>query len=145
MITYRFLQKHEVTQDMVRQVTLLAAQLSNRKRDITVSSLALSAERSYVVLARDGGKIIGIAALVLEYLPLGGCKSYVDDVVVDNAYRGKGVARSIMNKLIVEARIRGARKVRLTSNSSRVAARALYTSLGFVQRETGVFDLALDT
>ncbi|HTJ66470.1 MAG TPA: GNAT family N-acetyltransferase [Actinospica sp.] len=88
--------------------------------------------------AGEGGRILGLLTLVTMELPTG-TETRIEDVVVDEAARGMGVGRGLVRVALEAAGTSGARYVDLTSAPRRVAARALYQSLGFVERETGVF------
>ena len=67
----------------------------------------------------------------------------VDDVVVDNAYRGQGLGAAIMHKVIEVAQEQKLKALSLTSRPARVAGNKLYQKLGFVQKETNVYRLKL--
>lgn len=67
-------------------------------------------------------------------------KYWIEDVIVDELCRGKGVGRALVNaavKFVTELDFTC--DIYLTSNPSRVAARALYQSEGFEEYKTGVF------
>lgn len=87
-------------------------------------------------------EIAGMATLSLCPLP-SGTKAWIEDVVVDEPFRGKGLGRQLIEHLVDEARRLQADSVNLTSRPERLAANRLYRSLGFVQRETNVYKLAL--
>lgn len=55
----------------------------------------------------------------------------VEDLAVNEAYRGKGVARMLMNALHDAARAAHCYKIIANSHEKRDAARALYLSLGY--------------
>ena len=74
--------------------------------------------------------IIGIASIYFVD-KMTGTQCFVEDVVVDNNYRGKGLGRKLTEHLIATARERKAKCIDLTSKPERVAANALYQSLGF--------------
>ena len=61
--------------------------------------------------------------------------------MVDERFRGRGLGRKIMEITLAAMRKAGVASIELTSHPSRVAARALYRSLGFKPRKTGVFEL----
>ncbi|WP_348787323.1 GNAT family N-acetyltransferase [Leifsonia sp. NPDC080035] len=105
-----------------------------------VRSVVASASTSLFV-ARLDGRIVGMASLVV-YPLVTGVRGHVDDVVVDEGARGHGCARALLLRLIDEAERSGVRSLELTSRPSREAAIALYESVGFVRRETGVFRYA---
>jgi ribosomal protein S18 acetylase RimI-like enzyme len=86
-------------------------------------------------VARIDGEVVGMATLASFPLPTG-WRGHVDDVVVDDAHRGKGIARQLLDAVIAEAERRGFRTLDLTSRPGRAAAIALYESVGFVRRES---------
>ena len=89
-------------------------------------------------VARIDGEIVG--SLTLAMYPLPTCvKAWIDDVVVDEAARGRGVGESLNRAALEEARRRGAKEVDLTSRPQREAANRLYVRLGFAQRDTNVY------
>lgn len=91
---------------------------------------------------KDKGHVIAMGTLISESTIFGNF-GQIEDVVVDEAYRGKGLGEKIMRRLIAEAKKLKLEEVGLTSRPSRVAANALYKKLGFSQRETNVYDLTL--
>jgi ribosomal protein S18 acetylase RimI-like enzyme len=88
-------------------------------------------------------RILGLLTLVHIELATG-AEARVEDVVVDDAARGLGLGRALVVAALEAAAKQGARYVDLTSAPRRAAARGLYQSLGFEQRETGVFRHRLD-
>ena len=71
-------------------------------------------------------------------------KLWIEDVVVDESYRGSGIGRQLVQAAIVYAKSNSSvAMLYLTSNPTRKAARALYTSEGFEEYETGVFRMKL--
>lgn len=60
---------------------------------------------------------------------------YLAELYVTPAHRGRGLGRSLMRAALVFARNRGADRMDLGTSESDVAARALYESLGFSNRE----------
>jgi ribosomal protein S18 acetylase RimI-like enzyme len=99
-----------------------------------------------MLLARDpeaDGRIVGSMTLALFRIPTG-MRAWIEDVVVDESVRGRGVGAALNHHALDVARDAGARTVDLTSRPSREAANRLYQRLGFVQRETNVYRLTLD-
>lgn len=95
-----------------------------------------------LMAVKDGKKIIGVATLYLM-TQMGKRSGYVEDVVVDEVYRGQGLGVKIMQALIAEARKKKVASIHLTSRPARVAANKLYQKLGFEERETNVYRLKL--
>lgn len=85
-----------------------------------------------------GAQIIGLASLVIYRVP-SGLHGYIEDVVVDELARGRGVGRALVLACLDHARAAGAPQVDLTSNPARAAANRLYQAMGFEQRRTNVY------
>ena len=93
----------------------------------------------HLLLARDaGGAIVGMLTLVVFRIPTG-VRARIEDVVVDQDARGRGVGEKLSLDAIRIANELGARTVDLTSRPSREAANRLYRRLGFVERESNVY------
>lgn len=105
----------------------------------------VEAQASTVLLARDlrdGGRIVGMLTLVVFRIPTG-VRAWIEDVVVDEALRGRGVGEVLSREAVRRAVGSGARTVELTSRPSREAANRLYQRLGFVLRESNVYRYTL--
>ncbi len=104
---------------------------------------------STVLVARgqapDGGpgEIVGTLTLAMFPIPTG-LRAWIEDVVVDEAARGQGVATALTLEALRLAREQGARTVDLTSRPSREAAGRLYEHLGFQRRDSRLYRFALD-
>jgi ribosomal protein S18 acetylase RimI-like enzyme len=95
-----------------------------------------------LLVARDAGRIIGTLTLTFYRIPTG-LQSRIDDVIVDDAGRGKGIGEALSRHAVELARAAGAKNVTLTSRPSREAANRLYLRIGFKQIETNVYRLPL--
>ena len=95
-----------------------------------------------LLVERDGDQILGALTLVLYRIPTG-LRARIEDVVVDESARGRGVGEALTREAIRLAQEAGARHVELTSHPSREAANRLYRRLGFEVRGTNVFRLPL--
>lgn len=93
---------------------------------------------SVLFVARLDGRILGSLTLVFYRIPTG-LKAWIEDVVVDAATRGRGVAALLNRAAIDEARARGAKDISLTSRPSREEANRLYQRIGFERRDTNVY------
>ncbi len=91
-----------------------------------------------LLMADDDGEYLGSLTLVLFRIPTG-MRAWIEDVVVDESARGKGVGSALNLAAIERAQRVGARTVDLTSRPSRQAANRLYQRLGFEPRDTNVY------
>ena len=99
---------------------------------------------SHVIVAIGNEEHIKGCAVMCVYTLLTGKQATVENVIVSSSYRGKHVGRAMMEYLIEFARIHyGDIVLNLTSNPKSIAANNLYRSLGFQQRETNVYKLAV--
>lgn len=134
-----------VAAEDLAELNELLAQLSTSAAGLSAEALAtlLTDERLDLVVARDEGRIIGMLTLVTFSIP-SGIRSWVEDVVVADAARGRGVGRALLDDALQRAANRGAKTVDLTSRPSREAANRLYESAGFLRRETNVYRYSLE-
>lgn len=95
-----------------------------------------------IVVVKDGEKIIGVATLYI-FPKIGKRGAYIEDVVVDSAYRGQGLGEKLIREIIAAAREKKADSVYLTSRPVHAAAHGLYKKVGFGVKETTVFTMKL--
>jgi ribosomal protein S18 acetylase RimI-like enzyme len=135
-------QAAEVTSELLAAFARLVPQLSRSAPPPSPAELEsiVASPGTHVLLARDGpgGPIVGTLTLVLFRIPTG-VRAWIEDVVVDECARGRGVGDALTQEAIRVAREAGARTVDLTSHPSRQAANRLYQRLGFVLRDTNVY------
>lgn len=86
-----------------------------------------------VYVAISGGSIVGtFALLIMDNLAhMGAPSGVVEDVVVQEDWRGKGVGKHMMRFAMDRCRERGCYKLALSSNLKREAAHRFYDGLGF--------------
>ncbi|MEL6890399.1 MAG: GNAT family N-acetyltransferase [Actinomycetota bacterium] len=129
-----------VDDELVGAFERLIPQLSSSSPPPTAEDLRdlVDGADTVLFLARVGGEIVGSLTLAFYRIPTG-LKSWIEDVVVDDAARGHGVGRLLNDAALDVARERGAKNVALTSRPSREAANRLYQRIGFEIRDTNVY------
>jgi ribosomal protein S18 acetylase RimI-like enzyme len=129
-----------VTDEVVVAFGRLIPQLSSSSPAPGPDELAAIVDdpSSVLYLARLDGRIVGSLTLALYQIPTG-LKAWIEDVVVDQAARGKGIGEALNAAALDEARRRGAKDVSLTSRPAREAANRLYQRLGFRPYETNLY------
>lgn len=135
----------EATDELVEAFARLIPQLSTSAAPPTLEELRLVVDdpNNAVFVARLGGRIVGSLTLVTFRIPTGP-KSWIEDVVVDDAARGHGVGEMLNRAALDEARRRAVNAISLTSRPSREAANRLYRRIGFEQRETNYYRIDLE-
>lgn len=121
----------------VRLIPQLAPHAEPPTRDY-FEQMVRAPETHLFMLADDGGQIAGMTTLGVYKTPTGD-KAWIEDVVTDTRFRGRGYGRMMIVHALGFARSLGIRSVMLTSSPARAAANELYRSLGFARRETNVY------
>lgn len=144
MSTVRVEVATDVTPQLVDAFARLIPQLSKSSPPPTPHELAemVRSDASDVLVAYEGDQILGTLTLVVFRIPTG-VRAWIEDVVVDEAGRGKGVGEVLNRRALEIARSKGAKTVDLTSRPSREAANRLYQRIGFEARETNVYRISL--
>jgi ribosomal protein S18 acetylase RimI-like enzyme len=130
----------QVTDELLYAARRLLPQLSSSAAPLTADDLTRIASHQATTLfvARSEGIIVGMLTLVTFPLP-SGLRARIEDVVVDQDARGRGVGTALTMAALDLAQAQGARTIDLTSRASRVGANRLYQQLGFRLRDSNVY------
>ena len=96
----------------------------------------------YVSRVTDRGKLVGMGWIFPRQTLLRK-QAVVEDMIVDEKYRGKGLGEKILKDLLSWAKKEGVEVVELTTNPKRIAANRLYQKLGFRLHPTNHYLLKL--
>jgi len=127
--------------ELIAAAATLVAQLSRSAPAPSPDTLEriVASPATRLLLARDSDRaIVGMLTLALFTIPTG-VRAWIEDVVVDERARGRGIAAELTRTALELAAAAGARTVDLTSRPDREAANRLYLRLGFERRETNVY------
>ena len=117
----------DVTDELVASIGRILPQLSRSapapSRDELVEIVTSPATTMFV--ARLDASTVGALTLAVFRIPTG-LRAWIEDVVVDDAARGRGIGELLNRAAIDHAASLGARTVDLTSRPSREAANRLY-------------------
>ncbi|MBZ5559209.1 MAG: GNAT family N-acetyltransferase [Acidobacteriia bacterium] len=130
---------------LVEALNRLLPQLSDTALMLSAQKVGeiLAAPGNTLFVARDTeGQIVGTLTLVVFPIPTG-TRAWIEDVIVDERVRGRGVGEQLVRAAIKRAGESGARAIDLTSRPAKVVANRLYRRLGFVRRETNVYRYAV--
>ncbi len=136
------LQKEDLSQAIETQIVGLYAQLNPSKTNFTVKEVLQASNPVVFVVCKEGDTVCGMA-LMAYYTVVSGHRGMIEDVVVDENYRQKGIGRNLMLKLLECAKEKGLDEVFLFTGHHRQAAISMYTSLGFELRQSGLYNLRL--
>ena len=129
----------EPTDEHVRALRELLPHLSSAPPpDFVQLSEIAGSDATTLLFAKIDGSLVGTLSLVIFTLPTGK-RAWIEDVVVDPRFRGKGAASALVTEAVRLAGVARCRTVDLTSRPDRVEANRLYESLGFERRLTNVY------
>jgi len=141
-LRYEFVRSQEqMPASQIERINQLLRQLGPQATELALPGLAAAIAGCHLLLARDaeaGDMVVGLGCLAC-YTTLTARHGRVEDVVVDEEYRGHGIGQRITELLLAEAASRNIEVVSLTSRPARRAANELYKKLGFRLVETNVY------
>lgn len=134
----------EVDEKAVTKIHKLIFQLANEEITPNLEDFQnfLNLPNTYFFVAIAENEIVGIGTFVYYVIPTGK-KGWIEDIVVDENQRGKGIAEKLIRKMLETAKTIGMTQVNLTSSYSRISANKLYQKIGFYTRETNVYRIDL--
>ena len=132
-----------VSEALINAMNRLIPQLSSSYTPPSTQDLAqiVSSPNTSLMVAKDtnqNNRIVGCLTLVLYRIPTG-VRAWIEDVVVDQDDRNKGIGEALNRFAMDYAGKRGAQTINLTSHPNRIDANRLYRHLGFKQLETNVY------
>lgn len=139
-ITYERLTK--LSDRAVNDLNKLVAQLSRHPKVMERGHFQRLLDEAALFVARDGERIVGCVEVVVEVVP-SKVKGWLEELMVDDEYRGRGIARELVQMAVDYAGQTGCVHLNLTSGEDRGVAHSVYEALGFYRRESAVYRLDL--
>ncbi|MDP3994560.1 MAG: GNAT family N-acetyltransferase [bacterium] len=96
----------------------------------------------YVSKIEKNGRLLGMGWIFPRQTAIR-CQAVVEDMIVDESQRGKGLGEKILKDLISWSKKQGVEVIELTTNPKRLAANALYQKIGFKLHKTNHYLLDL--
>ena len=124
---------HEAMQRFLDQLTTNPMELTE-----TMFCQLLESENSHLFFLMKDSQIAGMLTVGIYYSPTGG-KAWIEDVIVDESFRGQGLSKLLVAHAIEFTKSKGVPSLMLTSNPKRIAANKLYQAMGFGRKETNVY------
>ena len=129
---------HEAMQRFLNQLTTHPMTLTE-----TMFRQLIDSENSHLFFLMKEGQIAGMLTVGIYYSPTGG-KAWIEDVVVDEAFRGQGLSKQLVAHAIEFTQSKQIPSLMLTSNPKRIAANKLYQAMGFSRKETNVYRMKFE-
>ena len=137
------LQKEDLTPAIKIEISDLFKTLNADIKQWDISDVLAQGNEFIFACCWDNEKLVGMASLA-TYKVISGHKGMVEDVVVSGEMRGKGIGRKLMETLISEGQKSNLSEILLFSGHHRKPAIALYKSLGFKLKDSGLYRLPLN-
>ena len=129
---------HEAMQRFLNQLTTHPMTLTE-----SMFRQLIDSENSHLFFLMKEGQIAGMLTVGIYYSPTGG-KAWIEDVVVDEAFRGQGLSKQLVAHAIEFTQSKQIPLLMLTSNPKRIAANKLYQAMGFSRKETNVYRMKFE-
>ena len=124
---------HEAMQRFLNQLTTSPMVLT-----ASMFHQLLASENSHLFFIMKDEQIAGMLTVGIYYSPTGG-KAWIEDVVVDETFRGQGFSKQLVAHAIEFVKSKQIPLLMLPSNPKRIAANKLYQAMGFERMETNVY------
>ena len=124
---------HEAMQRFLNQLTTHPMELTEN-----MFHQLLDSANSHLFFLLKDEQIAGMLTVGIYYSPTGG-KAWIEDVVVDESFRGQGLSKQLVDHAIKFVESQQIPLLMLTSNPKRIAANKLYQTMGFERKETNVY------
>src|SRR5690606_8528341 len=122
------------------KIIALYRQLSPGKKYQDLSQVLRVDNGVYFIGGFQDGNLVGIASMAV-YFVISGHKGWIEDVVVDDADRGKRSGKKWMEHLLNYSSEMNLTEVLLFTESHRTVARKLYENLGFRSKDSSLYVL----
>jgi len=136
----------EFSSDVYNHICLLTKQLTpagNVPSESEFRSILNSGNTHLFVIQDDNEIPAGMLSIGIYRTPTGK-KAWIEDVVIDDKFRGCGYGKKLVEHAVAFIHDLGADTISLTSNPSRVAANQLYRRAGFDRYETNVYKIPVN-
>ena len=124
---------HEAMQRFIDQLTTNPMTLTEE-----MFRQLLASPNSHLFFLMKDEQTAGMLTVGIYHSPTGG-KAWIEDVVVDETFRGQGLSKLLVAHAIEFTKSQGIPLLMLTSNPKRIAANKLYQAMGFGRKETNVY------
>lgn len=100
-------------------------------------------ENGFVIVAEEGEDVIGYLAgrIGLKQFYQQGLRAELDNMFIDESYRGRGVGKNLINLFLKECKKEKVSSVRVTASAKNKNAIAFYEKIGFYKKD---ITLAID-
>ena len=139
---FRALSSNDPGHEIQEQVNDLFRQLNPKIEPLDIGML-LEAENPAIILCCWENELLTGMACMATYKVVSGYKGWIEDVVVRESSRGKGIGRNLVQQLLIIGKEKGLSEILLFTGNTRQAAITLYEKLGFIQKNSRLYTYAI--
>jgi len=126
------------------EIFSLFKQLAPDMEPLSLKEVLDKQNNCYVLCYMENSAIIGLAVMC-TYKVISGYNGWVEDVIVDEKYRGKGIGKKLIGQLIKVGQDLNLTNLFLFTGKHRTAANKLYTRIGFTKKNSNLYSLKIST
>ena len=126
------------------EIFRLFKQLALDMEPLSLEEVLDKQNNCYVLCYMENSAIIGLAVMC-TYKVISGYNGWIEDVIVDENYRGKGIGRKLIEKLIEIGKDLYLTNIFLFTGKHRTAANKLYSNLGFTKKNSNIYSLKISS
>ncbi|GGG59395.1 GNAT family N-acetyltransferase [Epilithonimonas arachidiradicis] len=134
------LNKISLNANVQPQVYELFKQLSPDKEQLKLDEILMENNPVTLLGCFIEDRIVGIASMAI-YKVISGNKGWIEDVIVDENYRGMGIGMRLIEKLLLISNEQQLSEVFLFTEEHRTPAISLYERMGFIRKESNIYTL----
>lgn len=137
-MTLRTLTSDDSGHEIQKQINTLFQQLNPKLIPLDIKMVLEAENPATVICCWEKKNLIGMASMA-TYKVVSGHKGWIEDVVVLESSRGKGIGRALLLQLLKTGRDKGLSEILLFTGNTRLAAIALYEKQGFTQKNSRLY------
>lgn len=134
----------DLNEDTQTQITSLFKQLAPDLAQLSLEQVLDRKNNCYALCYVENGAIVGLAIMCV-YKVISGYNGWIEDVIVDEKHREKGIGRKLIENLIEIGKDLNLTNIFLFTGKQRTAANKLYSNLGFRKKNSMLYSLQIST
>jgi phosphinothricin acetyltransferase len=138
LMTIKALSSEDAGNGIQEEINTLFRQLNPKMAPLHVKTLLEAENPSIVLCCRENEMLLGMACMA-TYKVFSGYKGWIEDVVVRESHRRKGIGRALLRQLLTLGQAKGLSEILLFTGSTRQAAITLYENQGFIQKNSRLY------
>ena len=132
----------DLNEDTQTQITSLFKQLAPDLAQLSLEQVLDRKNNCYALCYVENGAIVGLAIMCV-YKVISGYNGWIEDVIVDEKHREKGIGRKLIENLIEIGKDLNLTNIFLFTGKQRTAANKLYSNLGFRKKNSRLYSLKI--